>query len=94
MNNTNSGKVDNSSINTNKSREKNYNTEPCNNNILEYYFNLPIKNKKAFIKIVTEDFTIPNVNEYNHLLTINYSVSQLKLIAKYHKLKTTGTKEY
>ena len=94
MNNTNSVKVDNSSLNTNKSRKKNCNTEPCNNNILEYYFNLPIKNKKAFIKITDEDFTIPNVNEYNHLLTINYSVSQLKLIAKYHKLKTTGNKEY
>ena len=64
------------------------------NNILEYYFNLPIKNKKAFIKIVTEDFNIPTYKEYNHLLTINYSVSQLKSIAKYHKLKTTGNKEY
>ena len=34
------------------------------NNILEYYFNLPIKNKKAFIKIVTEDFNIPTYKEY------------------------------
>jgi hypothetical protein len=64
------------------------------NNILEYYFNLPMKAKKAFIKIVDEDFIVPNYKEYNHLLTINYSVSQLKLIAKHHKLKTTGNKEY
>jgi len=64
------------------------------NNILEYYFNLPMKAKKAFIKIVYEDFIVPNYKEYNHLLTINYSVSQLKLIAKHHKLKTTGNKEY
>ena len=45
MNNTNNVKVDNNNINTNKSRKKNCNSEPCNNNILEYYFNLPIKNK-------------------------------------------------
>ncbi len=64
------------------------------NNILEYYFNLPIKNKKAFIKLVSEDFIVPDYKEYNHLLTINFSVSQLKLIAKYHKIKTTGNKEY
>ena len=64
------------------------------NNILEYYFNLPIKARKAFIKIVDEDFNVPNYKEYNHLLTTNYSVSQLKLIAKHHKLKTTGNKEY
>jgi hypothetical protein len=64
------------------------------NNILEYYFNLPIKSKKAFIKLVSEDFNVPDYKEYNHLLTINYSVSQLKLIAKYHKMKTTGNKEY
>lgn len=94
MNNNNAIKVDNINININKSRKKKCNMETCNNNILEYYFNLPIKNKKAFIKIVTEDFAIPNVNEYNHLLTINYSVSQLKLIAKYYKLKTGGNKEY
>jgi hypothetical protein len=64
------------------------------NNILEYYFNLPIKSKKAFIKLVSEDLIVPDYKDYNHLLTINFSVSQLKLIAKYHKMKTTGNKEY
>ena len=29
------------------------------NNILEYYFNLPINNKKAFNKITDNDFIIP-----------------------------------
>ena len=64
------------------------------NNILEYYFNLPINNKKAFNKITDNDFSIPKINEYNHLLFNNYNVSQLKTIAKHHKIKTTGNKEF
>lgn len=94
MNNINTINVDIINIKSNKIRKKKCDEEPIKNNILEYYFNLPIKSKKAFIKIVDEDFSIPNYNEYNHILTTNYSVSQLKLIAKYHKLKTTGNKEY
>jgi hypothetical protein len=100
MNNSNNLKVKNMSadtmnINIIKSKNCNDETESAvKNNILEYYFNLPIKSKKAFIKLVSEDFSVPDYKEYNNLLTINYSVSQLKLIAKYHKLKTTGNKEY
>ncbi len=100
MNNSNNLKVKNMSadtmnINIIKSKKCNDETESAvKNNILEYYFNLPIKSKKAFIKLVSEDFSVPDYKEYNNLLTINYSVSQLKLIAKYHKLKTTGNKEY
>jgi hypothetical protein len=86
-------------INTNtksiKKKKKNKETDLVGkNNILEYYFNLPIKSKKIFIKLLDEDIVIPNYKEYNNLLTINYSASQLKLIAKHHKLKTTGNKEY
>jgi hypothetical protein len=94
MNNINTINVDIINSGSNKIRKKKHDEEPIKNNILEYYFNLPIKSKKAFIKIVDEDFNIPNYSDYNHLLTTNYSVSQLKLIAKYHKLKTTGNKEY
>lgn len=100
MNNSNNLKVKNMStdtmnINIIKSKKGNDETESAvKNNILEYYFNLPIKSKKAFIKLVSEDFSVPDYKVYNNLLTINYSVSQLKLIAKYHKLKTTGNKEY
>ena len=100
MNNSNNLKVKNMSadtMNINIIKSKNCNDEmesAVKNNILEYYFNLPIKSKKAFIKLVSEDFSVPDYKEYNNLLTINYSVSQLKLIAKYHKLKTTGNKEY
>jgi len=100
MNNSNNLKVNNMNaytmnINIIKSKKCNDETESAvKNNILEYYFNLPIKSKKAFIKLVSEDFSVPDYKEYNNILTINYSVSQLKLIAKYHKLKTTGNKEY
>jgi len=100
MNNSNNLKVKNMSadtmnINIIKSKKCNDETESAvKNNILEYYFNLPIKSKKAFIKLVSEDFSVPDYKAYNDLLTINYSVSQLKLIAKHHKLKTTGNKEY
>ena len=86
--------IDVININTNKTKKKKYKDEPLDSNILEYYFNLPIKCKKGFIKIVAEDFSMPTYKDYNHILTINYNVSQLKLVAKYHKLKTTGNKEY
>ena len=86
--------IDVININTNKTKKKKYKDEPLDSNILEYYFNLPIKCKKGFIKIATEDFSMPTYKDYNHILTINYNVSQLKLVAKYHKLKTTGNKEY
>ena len=95
INNLNNLSFDNMNINIIKKKKCNNQTElVVKNNILEYYFNLPIKNKKTFIKIVDEDFNVPNYKDYNNLLTTNYSVSQLKLIAKYYKLKTTGNKEY
>jgi hypothetical protein len=92
MNNVNAINVD--IINDNIKKKKKNNEESLDNNVVEYYLNLPIKSKKTFIKIVSEDFNIPNYKEYNNLLTINYSVTQLKLIAKYYKLKTTGNKEF
>jgi hypothetical protein len=93
INNINNLNIDNMNINISKKKKCNEETElVVKNNILEFYFNLPIKNKKTFIKIVDEDFNVPNYKDYNNLLIINYSVSQLKLIAKYYKLKTTGNK--
>jgi hypothetical protein len=80
-------------INLNVNNKKKCNHEHDKSNVMEYYFNLPIKSKKAVIKIDTDDFIIPNYKEYNHLATINYNVLQLKLIAKFHKLKTSGNKE-
>jgi hypothetical protein len=96
MDEVNSMKEDtiNNDSNIYKKKKKKRNDESVKNNILEYYLNLPIKSKKAYIKIDAEDFNIPTYKDYNHLLTIKYSVSQLKLIAKYYNLKTSGNKEY
>ena len=82
-----------------KTEEKEKEKEKTNfimnkNNILEYYFNLPIKNKKAYIKIVDEDLIVPRFKDYNNLLLHNYSVSQLKLLSKHYKLASSGNKDY
>ena len=66
-------KVDNMNDKIKKIKKKNNNAESLDNNVVEYYLNLPIKNKKTFIKIVSEDFNIPNYKEYNHLVTINFN---------------------
>ena len=66
----------------------------CKNSTLEYYLNLSIKNKKSHIKILDEDFVIPVFSLFNNIIKYNYSVSQLKSIAKFYKLNSTGNKEY
>jgi hypothetical protein len=43
-------------------------------------------------KIDGELETIPNFNDFQHLLIYNYNVKQLKQIAKAHRLKITGNK--
>jgi hypothetical protein len=39
-------------------------------------------------------FNIPNIKEFNKLLTTNYKVNELKIIQKYYKIKCVGNKEY
>jgi hypothetical protein len=43
-------------------------------------------------KIKDDDLIIPDVKNYSVLLHYNYNVNQLKIFAKHHKLKITGTK--
>jgi hypothetical protein len=86
-------------INVNKCSQKRtpinerISTSTCNN-ILEYYLNLSIKNKKSCGKISDEDFNIPTFENYSNILKYNYNVSQLKCIAKHYKLNNNGNKEY
>lgn len=99
MNNINTSKIYNTKIyNTKRKNSLISNGEEKltinKNNILEYYFNLPIKSKKAYIKIIDEDFDIPKFRDYNNLLINNYNVTQLKNIAKNYKLRTTGNKDH
>jgi len=44
-------------------------------------------------KISMDDFEIPNYNEYNKLLKINYNVSQLKSMCRFYKQKVSGNKK-
>jgi hypothetical protein len=48
---------------------------------------------KKLEKIDGELDSIPNFNEYDFFLKYNYSIKQLKQIAKEHKLKITGNKQ-
>jgi len=45
-------------------------------------------------KLVTQSaFNIPNIKEFNKLLTTNYKVSELKIIQKHYNLKCNGNKD-
>jgi hypothetical protein len=86
-------------INVNKCNQKKRNSNENNNlitcsNILEYYLNLPIKNRKSYVKISDTDFVIPTFIDFSNILKYNYNVSQLRAIAKHYKLNTSGNKEY
>lgn len=62
-------------------------------NILNYYLNKTIPLKKNKEKINDDDLIIPKYKDYNNILTINYSLTQLKKIIKYYKIKITGNKD-
>ena len=47
---------------------------------------------KKLSKITDENISIPNLKNYNEILKYNYNLSQLKIIAKYYKLKISGNK--
>ena len=49
--------------------------------------------KKKRKKISMDDFEIPNYNEYEKLLQINYNVSQLKSACRFYKQKVSGNKK-
>ena len=64
------------------------------NAILEYYLNRPIIASRIKDTIKTGAFTIPNIKEFNKLLTINYKVNELKIIQKHYNIKCSGNKEH
>jgi hypothetical protein len=69
-----------------------------NENVLNYYNSLcdkltnNIVLSKKLDKVDDENIYIPKFKDAEYLLRYNYSVQQLKQIAKSHKLKITGTK--
>lgn len=51
---------------------------------------IPTKRKK--VKVSIDEFSIPELNEYNLFLKFNYSCFQLTQICKYYKQKVSGNK--
>ena len=54
--------------------------------------NITNDTNNKLIKISDESMIIPTVKNYDLLLKYNYNLTQLKIIAKYHKIKVTSTK--
>ena len=63
-----------------------------NENIIDILLNKPIPYKKTKDKI-RDNFIIPEYREYNNLIEINYNLTQLKMVAKFYKLKLAGNKD-
>ena len=59
-------------------------------NIYDDINNLQFPKKK--IKVSASEFEIPNYNEYDKIINVNFNVSQLKSIARYYKQKISGNK--
>lgn len=59
-------------------------------NIYDNIKDLP--NVKKKIKVREEEFEIPEYNEYDRILKLNFNVKQLKSIARFYKQKVTGNK--
>ena len=50
------------------------------------------KLQKKRKKIPSDDFEIPEIKDFNYLLTKGYNVKQLKDICKFYKQKKSGNK--
>ena len=89
-----------SSKNKNKSRvfpnligDSSCNNIIINESLISILLNKPINMKKALFKINDSDFSVLRYSQYENILNINYNVSQLKTIAKFHNLKLGGNKD-
>lgn len=49
--------------------------------------------KQKQIKIETDNLILPTINNYQEVIDYNYNVTQLKIFAKFHKLKISGNKK-
>jgi len=52
-----------------------------------------LKSKSKRKHLDSDNFIMPEIKDYNSFKPNNYKVQELKDICKYHKLKTSGTKE-
>jgi len=58
----------------------------------EKIYDTIISSKKKKIKMSSDEFAIPEMNEYNLLLKYNYTCQQLSQMCKYYKQKVSGNK--
>ena len=58
----------------------------------EKIYDTIISSKKKKIKMSSDEFSIPEMNEYNLLLKYNYTCQQLSQMCKYYKQKVSGNK--
>jgi hypothetical protein len=64
--------------------------EYMNNILLNCEKMIPIVKKQT--KMINDNIIIPTIKNYNEITNYNYSVTQLKMIAKNYKLKISGNK--
>ena len=64
-----------------------------NENIISLLMNRQIPFKKSKEKVKDDDLVIPDYSEYNNILNINYTLTQIKKIIKYYHLKASGNKD-
>ena len=80
-----------------KYNQNNQNNE--NNLICKYIENffgncIPVINKTSKVKISDSEFILPSPCDYNKIIYYNYTVNQLKQIAKYYGLKYNYNKDF
>ena len=90
--NIDSMSITNDNINGNFNENNNFIIDNNEQNLMEYLLDQSLPNSYKKIKINDDNFNIININEYSNLLKINYNMIQLKKIAKYYNLKTSGNK--
>lgn len=65
---------------------------PCTYLQKKLYENIDKFKKKKRNKVTKEEFEIPEYNDYESIVELNYNVSQLRSIARYYKQKISGNK--
>ena len=65
---------------------------PCTYLQKKLYENIDKFKKKKRKKVSKEEFEIPEYEDYEKIVELNYNVSQLRSIARYYKQKISGNK--
>ena len=80
-------------MNNNKKNKTNDNSVDDYMSSISYKYEKHITYEKRALKINDENIIIPTSQNYYDVTKYNYNLNQLKMIAKYHKLKISGNKK-